>query len=148
MAGRRGQGVLGADDRLPRELDAQGQAREAAIRQRISERSARTFEEEADKLDGWADDLKLGLEREIRDLDRQIKEARRESLVAVTLDAKLAGQKRMKALESDRNQKRRSLFEAQDAIDAKRGALIAQLEAQLTQTVTHEPLFTVRWRVV
>ena len=35
--------------------------------------------EEADKLDGWADDLKLGLEREIKELDRQIKEARRTS---------------------------------------------------------------------
>ena len=27
---------------------------------------------EADKRDGWADELKLGLEREIKELDRQI----------------------------------------------------------------------------
>ena len=32
---------------------------------------------EAEKLDGWADDLKVGLEREIKEIDRQIKEARR-----------------------------------------------------------------------
>ena len=43
----------------------------------ISERNAQFFSAEADKLDGWADDLKLGLEREIKELDRQIKEARR-----------------------------------------------------------------------
>ena len=54
----------------------------------------------------------------------------------------------MKALEAERNQKRRALFEAQDEIDRKRGELIAQLEGQLTQKVTSECLFTVPWRVV
>ena len=81
-------------------------------------------------------------------LDRQIKEARRAATVVVTLEEKLAGQKRMKALESERNQKRRTFFESQDEIDRKRGDLIAQLEEQLTQRVASECLFTVRWRVV
>ncbi|MCK7477182.1 MAG: hypothetical protein M0C28_06470 [Candidatus Moduliflexus flocculans] len=36
----------------------------------ISERNARFFEAEADKLDGWADDLKSGLEREIKEIDQ------------------------------------------------------------------------------
>lgn len=40
------------------------------IRRDISERNARFFEAEADKLDGWADDLKVGLERELKELDR------------------------------------------------------------------------------
>ena len=35
---------------------------------------------EAMKLDGWADDLKVGLERELKELDRQIKEAREPQL--------------------------------------------------------------------
>ncbi|MGA7875204.1 MAG: hypothetical protein WCA08_06035 [Desulfoferrobacter sp.] len=35
-----------------------------------AERDAHFFETEAEKLDGWADDLKLGLEREIKELDR------------------------------------------------------------------------------
>lgn len=119
----------------------------AVPRRTISERSASAFEAEADKLDGWADDLKLGLEREIKELDRQIREARRAATVAVSLEEKLSAQKRMKALESDRNQKRRMLFDAQDEIDRKRGDLIAQLESQLTQKVKSECLFTVRWRV-
>ena len=106
------------------------------------------IEAEAEKLDGWADDLKIGLEREIRELDRQIKEARRAARLAVSLEEKLASQKRMKALESERNTRRRALFESQDEIDSKRGALIAQLEAQLTQKVTSECLFSVPWRVV
>ena len=46
-------------------------AQQAKIRRDISERNARFFEAEADKLDGWADDLKVGLERELKELDRQ-----------------------------------------------------------------------------
>jgi adenine-specific DNA-methyltransferase len=122
-------------------------AQEAVVRRGVSERSAKAFEAEAEKLDGWADDLKLGLEREIKDLDRQIKEARTAARIAVSLEEKLESQKRMKALESERNNRRRALFESQDEIDRKRGDLIAQLEAQLTQTVTSEGLFSVPWSV-
>jgi adenine-specific DNA-methyltransferase len=43
----------------------------------VSKRNADYFENEAEKLDGWAEDLKLGLEREIKDIDKQIKETRR-----------------------------------------------------------------------
>jgi adenine-specific DNA-methyltransferase len=121
---------------------------EAAVRRGVSERSASAFEAEAEKLDGWADDLKLGLEREIKELDRQIKEARKSARIAVSLEEKLSSQKRMKTLESERNGRRRALFESQDEIDRKRGELIAQLEAQLTQHVKSECLFSVQWRVV
>ena len=91
--------------------------RQDAIQQAISQRNAAFFEVEAEKLDGWADDLKVGLEREIKDLDRQIREARRAATAAHTLEEKLAGQKQVKALESQRNAKRRALFDAQDEID-------------------------------
>lgn len=122
-------------------------AQQADIRRNISERNARFFEVEADKLDGWADDLKVGLERELKELDRQIKEARRAATVALTLEEKLAGQKAVKALESERSTKRRSLFDAQDKIDEQRTALIAQIEGKLEQQIDVQPLFTIRWRL-
>jgi len=126
-------------------LEAQTQQRQAAIQRTISERNARFFEAEAVKLDGWADDLKVGLEREIKELDRQIKEARRSATTALTLEDKLAGQKQIKALEAQRNQKRRSLFDAQDQVDRQRGVLIAIIEGKLNQTTTVQPLFMLRW---
>jgi adenine-specific DNA-methyltransferase len=126
-------------------LDAIMEERQAAIQRSITERNARFFEAEAEKLDGWADDLKLGLEREIKELDRQIKEARRTATTALTLEDKLAGQKRIKALESQRNEKRRSLFDAQDEVDRQRDSLIASIEGKLTQRITSTELFCVRW---
>ena len=121
--------------------------RQAAIQRDVSERNARFFAAEADKLDGWADDLKAGLEREIKEIDRQIKEVRRATSTALTLEEKLAGQKQIKALESQRNLKRRSLFEAQDDVDRQRDELIAQIEGKLQQQVNSISLFTMRWMV-
>jgi adenine-specific DNA-methyltransferase len=119
--------------------------RQSNIQKEITERNARFFEAEAEKLDGWADDLKVGLERDIKELDKQIKEARRSSTASLTLEEKLAGQKQIKDLESQRNQKRRSLFDAQDDVDRQREALIAKIEGKLQQKETFQQLFSVRW---
>ncbi len=117
------------------------------IQRSISERNAKFFELEAEKLDGWADDLKVALEREIKDLDRQIKEAKRLATLTPTLEEKLAGQKQIKTLESQRNSKRRALFDAQDEIDQRRERLINDIEGRLQQKVDNRELFTVRWRL-
>ena len=128
-------------------LGAVLQQRQTAIQKEISERNARFFEVEAEKLDGWADDLKIGLEREIKELDRQIKEARRAATVALTLEEKLVGQKQIKALEAQRNQKRRSLFDAQDEVDRQREELIARIEGKLQQQTELVQLFEIRWTI-
>lgn len=128
-------------------LEAQVARQQEGIRRGISERNARFFEIEANKLDGWADDLKVGLERELKELDRQIKEARRAATAALTLEEKLAGQKAVKALEAERSTKRRTLFDAQDRIDAQRAELIAEIEAKLEQKIDVRSLFTIRWRL-
>lgn len=118
------------------------------IQHGISERNARFFEAEADKLGGWADDLKLGLEREIKELDRQAKEACRVATTAPTLEEKLEAQKQIRALEGQRNEKRRSLFDAQDRVDKQREELIAKIESKLQQRTESLRLFTIRWLLV
>lgn len=117
------------------------------IQRDISERNAKLFEQEADKLDGWADDLKVALERDIKDLDRQIKEAKRAATAALTLEEKLAGQKQIKALESQRNTKRKSLFDSQDEIDHRREELIEAIEAKLASTTSSKQIMHLRWRL-
>jgi adenine-specific DNA-methyltransferase len=122
--------------------------REVAARiKHVDERNAALFEEEVRKLDGWSDDLKLGLERELKDLDRQIREARKTASLAASLQDKLEAQKTVKNLEADRSRKRRELFEAQDAIDRRRDELIGRIEQQLKMRKTIVSLFTLRWRI-
>jgi adenine-specific DNA-methyltransferase len=128
-------------------LKGQTGERQCAIQKEITERNLKFFAAETDKLDGWADDLKLGLEREIKELEREIKEARRAAISALTLEEKLAVQKQIRALESQRNDKRRALFDAQDAVDKQRDTLIAQIEGKLSQQVTTKPVFMTRWKL-
>jgi adenine-specific DNA-methyltransferase len=132
-------------DEVRRTLDSISRVREEEVQKLIAYRNARFFEAEAEKLEGWADDLKLGLEREIKDIDRLIKEARRAATAALTLEEKLAGQKQIKSLESLRSQKRRNLFDAQDDVEAQRDRFIQSLEAKLTQQTSGKVLFCVRW---
>ena len=134
-------------DIVPDGLGIATHIRQQTILRTITERNARFFEAEADKLEGWADDLKLGLEREIKEMDRQIREARRAATTALTLEEKLAGQKQIKALESQRSQRRRSLFDAQDQVDKQREDLIAVIEGKLSQKCELKKLFAVRWKL-
>jgi len=128
-------------------IDEQLAQQQAIVEQNIRIRNSEFIQQESEKLDAWADDLKVALEREIKDIDRQITEARKAAKIG-TLEAKLAGQKQVKTLEGLRSQKRRSLFESQDDIDARRDALIEGIEGKLVQRTEIEELFWVRWRLV
>lgn len=108
-------------------------------------RNGAWFDEEVEKLDRWAEDLKLGLERELRELDIEIRAARREAKTKVTLSEKVEGQRRLKTLEQRRHAKRRRLFDAQDEIDGRRETLIEEVEARLQTESKRVELFRLRW---
>ncbi len=114
----------------------------------VESRNGRYFDAEVAKLDRWSDDLKLGLERELKDIDAAIKDKRKESAVAIALVDKLAAQRDIKTLEQRRNRKRRDLYEEQDKIDEQRTALIEGIERQLQTTHQVESLFTIRWTIM
>lgn len=129
-------------------LTERTERRKTEIQRTISERNAKFFEAEAEKLDNWAEDLKVALEREIKEIDKQIREIKRATTLALSLEEKLAGQKQIRALEGTRNAKRKALFEAQDEIDRKRDELIGVIEGKLIQASTSQEVFTIHWRVV
>ncbi|HBO3969117.1 TPA: DEAD/DEAH box helicase family protein [Pseudomonas aeruginosa] len=147
--------------RLPAHLEQSESAAEGAVlltsdlEQRknqllreINQRNMGYFEQEVAKLDAWADDLKLGLEQEIKAIDGEIKELRRIAATAATLERKLGYQKLQRELEGKRSKLRRELFARQDEIEEERNALIDQLEAQLKQHVVEQTLFTVEWELL
>ena len=122
--------------------------RSAEVTKRVKEveqRNMKHFDEEVLKLDHWSDDLKQGLEREIKELDKEIREARKTASLAGSLADKLEAQKNIKTLESNRKERRKRLYEAQDEIDSRRDELIQQIEGQLRQQQSLSPLFAIRW---
>lgn len=122
--------------------------RKSVLLRDINQRNLGYFDQEVEKLDAWADDLKLGLEQEIKEIDREIKEVRRTASGSPTLDEKLHWQKRQRELETKRSKLRRELFVNQDKIEAERNELIEELEKQLEQKVEERTLFKIEWELI
>ncbi|WP_028975449.1 SNF2-related protein [Spirochaeta cellobiosiphila] len=113
----------------------------------LAEENAKFFDEEMTKLDAWADDLKKSLEIEIKQLDVEIKTRKTESRKITELAAKVSEQREIKKLESQRNEKRKFLFTAQDDIEEKKEGLIDNIESRMNQEITETELFTIRWEL-
>lgn len=128
-------------------LAADVEMRKLQLLREISQRNLGYFEQEVEKLDAWADDLKIGLEQNIKEIDREIKEVRRTAATSPTLDEKLHWQKCQRELEGKRNKLRRELFNRQDEVESQRNDLITQLEQQLQQRVEERMLFTIEWEL-
>lgn len=110
-------------------------------------RNSEYYNEEIDKLDKWADDMKLSLEREIKDLEAELKLRKAASRKMIDLGMKLKLQREIKELESRRNEKRRRLFAAQDEIDARKERLLNEIEARLQQDIQIKNLFILHWKL-
>jgi adenine-specific DNA-methyltransferase len=115
--------------------------------QQVEDRVSKLYDQEVEKLDGWSEDLKLGLERQLKELEKEIKEARKSSHLSKTLTEKLDNQKKIKTLENQRSVKRRSLYSEQDRIEERRDELISRLEKRIAPRTSSIPLFTIRWAI-
>ena len=65
---------------MQRLLKDDNQHRQDRLLTIINQRNMGYFDQEVQKLEEWADDLKLGLEQQIKDIDQEIKEARQNLL--------------------------------------------------------------------
>lgn len=117
----------------------------------ISENADRNrdfFDVEMDKLDQWADDMKISLEKEIKDLDAEIKLRKAEAKKMLNLETKVKSQRQIKELEKKRSEKRQTLFAAQDNIDDKKETLLSDIEKRLNQKIEQKELFTIKWKMI
>jgi ERCC4-related helicase len=135
------------DQRTPQLTDELSR-RTTDILVEVNERNLKYFEAEVDKLDAWADDLKVGLEQDIKEIDKEVREVRRTARAVPDLNEKLHWQKRQRELEKLRSRKRRELFDKQDEVDNRREELIGELEGKLEQKVNGKLLFVLFWEVL
>ncbi len=111
----------------------------------VADKTQRHFDAEVTKLERWSEDLKLGLERELKDLDQAIREVKMASRQAVTLEERVASQRAIRDLEGRRRTKRADLFAGQDRVDAERDEIIEGMEKLLHLKHHVQPLYTVYW---
>ncbi len=126
-------------------LDAQIVEQQEKVLDQIGERNNTWLDQEISKLDRWSEDMKFGLEQEIKELDQQIRETKREAKLEATLEGKVQLLRKVKDIESRRSDKRRDLFVAQVEVDARKEQMLSEIEARLKQTCSSKQIFAVRW---
>ena len=92
--------------------------------------------------------MKLSLDKEIKDLDAEIKLRKSEAKKMLNLEAKVKAQRAIKDLEKKRSEKRQHLFEAQDTIDDRKENLLDEIERRLKQEINTTELFTIKWTMI
>lgn len=114
----------------------------------ISERNSEFFDDEVDKLDKWAEDVKKSLEIELKRMDIDIKTMKTNAKKVIILEEKVKLQREIKDLEKKRNNLRQKLYQAQDDVDVKKEGLLERVEAQLKQKMTLTPLFFIQFKII
>lgn len=128
-------------------LDADAERHAKATVSRSLEQNSVHFNQAREKLDKWADDMVLSVEKALLDTKEQIKALRREARQAATLEEQHEIQDRLQKLEKQQRRQRQDIFKAEDEISQKRDSLIDSLERRLVQDTATETLFTIRWAV-
>lgn len=103
------------------------------------------YKEECDKLDSWTDDLKDGLEREIKQMEREITEIKKTFGTAKTMEELANMQKQRNDLEKKRKEKIRNLYKEQDKIEERKDILQQNIERQLKGRSSIENVITLKW---
>jgi SNF2 family DNA or RNA helicase len=142
--------VIDKDDKelINEEVQQKEQIKASMLTSSIAERNGEFFDDEVDKLDKWAEDVKKSLEIELKRMDIEIKTMKTNAKKVLNLQEKIQIQRGIKDLEKQRNGLRQKLYQAQDQVDVKKENLLERVEAQLKQKTTITRLFTIRFKVI
>ena len=135
------------ESKSPLEPTAIWERRRNEVLNGIDERNAVFFDQEMDKLDHWADDKRKSLKSQLKKLDGDIKELKRQVRASSNLPEKIALQRKAKKLEQRRNQAWRAYDNDAKEIDAKKEILLDEIESRLQQSISEERLFLIEWRL-
>jgi len=107
----------------------------------------RYYDEETEKLDRWAEDRRIALDIRIKQLDQEIKDARKASRQLPTLQEKMQAKKILKQWKRERDQLMLDYHEEKKKIEAEEDRLLSNIEAALEMKQGRERLFAIRWQL-
>jgi len=106
------------------------------------------YDEETEKLDRWAEDRRVALDIRIKQLDQEIKDARKASRQLSTLKEKMEAKKVLKQRERERDNLMLDYHEEKKKIEAEEDRLLADIEEALKMSRQREHLFSIRWQLL
>ena len=140
MEGSHTENVQYLTDTAKRQLDA--------TLSRALEENNQYFQREREKLDAWAQDQIVSVEANLEDTRARLKEAKKQSRIADTVEAQKSAQEAVKELEKLQRRQRQEIFDVEDEIESRRDALIDALEQQMHQHSSSHLLFRIHWKLV
>ena len=136
------------DDKFASLLKDEMKRQENSILEDVGIRNSKFFSMELDKLDKWGEDRRNSLKVTLKELDDQIKDIKKQGRLAPNLPEKLKLEKERKLLESDRDKAWHEYDGAAKAIEKNKDELIDHIEKRLSQNITEDLLFTVKWEMI
>ena len=128
---------------------SEADARTAALSD-VETESRQWLDEETEKLDAFADDLEQAAEARVRELEVEIKAARKtlRANASISLEDKIKEERRIKAMQSEVDELKFTTFQRKKEIRAEVDQKLDAIAAALKATPTVSPLLTLRWSVV
>jgi hypothetical protein len=131
----------------PATLQSTLETQHKAILEALAARQSVWFDQEMEKLDHWAEDRRAGLKFDLKELDEQLKELKKQIRQTGNLPDKLALQRKARDIEKNRDYAWRAYDEAAKGIEVEKDTLLDRVEEQLTQTAATEDLFTITFQI-
>lgn len=125
-----------------------GEKKKKEILAAVALKKAEWFDEEIDKLNGWADDGRRGLKADLKEFDDLVAELKKEARTAQNLPEKLAFQRKLRDVDRKRDEAWKSYDAAAREVEKKKDQLLDEVQEQLEQEVSSTELFSLRWNIV
>jgi len=132
------------------ELIAQRNMRLGTQQDQIEEANKQFYLDECDKLDAYSEDLKEGLQRKRKELNKLIKEKEKECRASTNqpLDQIIAMKDEINRLKDKRKKMQREIYQQEDEIDMQRDKLQEEIRQKLNGTTEITHIMTIAFEVV
>lgn len=118
--------------------------------EQVEEANKQYYLDECDKLDAYSEDLKEGLQRKRKELDKLIKEKEKEFRASsnLSLDKIIAMKDVINKLKDKRKKMQREIYQQEDEIDMQRDKLQEEIRQRLNSTAKITHIMTIAFEVV
>lgn len=114
----------------------------------IADENKNYYLQECKKLDDWSEELKSGLEQELKDIDKEIKQMQKEIVPDDwSLDQIVEHKEKIVKLRRLRDKKRRDLYEESDKIEEQNERLQAEIRKRMAGTSDCNEVMVLRFEI-
>lgn len=142
--------IIGACPSESPELVQLRETRLGTQQEQVEEVNKQYYLDECDKLDAYSEDLKEGLQRKRKELDKLIKEKEKEFRTSTNLplDKIISMKDEINKLKDKRKKMQREIYQQEDEIDMQRDKLQEEIRQKLNRTAKITHIMTIAFEVV